>query len=409
MTNSSAQHVSSAIHRVLLVHNHYRKGNPAGEDNAVAQEADLLRSAGVEVFTYFRSNDEVDEANVLRSAQVAAGMWRSLRSQRDIAELIATHRPDVAHFHNTFPLISASGYVACRKAGIPVVQTLHNYRPLCAAATLYRNGAVCRECSPPNFFPAIRHRCYRSLSGSAAVATMLAANWYLGDYTRLVDRYLVLTQFAAALLRRAGLPAPKIEVKPNFARVDRQVGQGGGGYAVFVGKFAEEKGVRTLLNAWRELREIPLRLVGTGPLDGVLRAAAAADNLPVEFCGMRDRADVLEILARAELLVVPSEWFEGFPLCIVEAYGCGTPVVAARIGGLPEVVESGVTGLLFEPGNAPMLAAAVRELWSDKQQRTNMRGACRFRFEQSFSPEVNLRLLLGAYSRTLAAYGSGPR
>jgi len=396
--------------KILLVHNFYRSGTPGGEDAVFRQERALLERAGAEVITYERSNDEVDESHVTQVAKTAAKMAWSRPVYREMRELLRRERPAIAHIHNTFPLITPSAYAACRDSGVPVVQTLHNYRLICSAGTFYRDGKVCEICTSTSPWAAVRHRCYReSMPGSAAVAWMLYRNWRSGTYTGLIDRYIVLSQFAAGRFAAQGLPLDRIVIKPNFVDSPEPPSPGGGGYAVFAARLSEEKGVRTLLHAWRSLRDIPLRIVGDGPMMAEMRAIAAAESLPIEFLGMRPRPEVLEIIGRAELQVVSSEWFEGFPLVIVEAYARGTPVIASRIGSLEEIVEDGQTGFHFPPGDTVALAARVRELWTDEALRRRLRAGARARFEASYTPEANLSQLLAVYRELVPDLATAPR
>jgi glycosyltransferase involved in cell wall biosynthesis len=390
------------VQRVLVVHNRYRRGAPAGEDNAFDQEVDMLRNAGLDVETYVRSNDEVRESDVLAAAATAFGMTHSERTALDLRALIAQFRPEVVHFHNTFPLITASGYLACRDGGVPVVQTLHNYRILCAESTSFRAGAPCTLCTPSSHFNAIRHGCYRSHVGSFFVARMLKKQWRSGVFTTQVDRYIALTEFAAQRFAAAGIPRERISVKPNFTRYVPEPGDGSGGYVLFAGKLQPQKGLGTLLRAWSRLAHIPLRIVGTGPLDGELRTRAAEQGLRVEFLGMRPRPDTMELMRRAAFMVLPSECYEGFPLVVTEAYACGTPIVASRIGGLPEMVRDGVTGALFEPGNATALAESVEALWGRRAVLAPMRRVCRAVFEDELCESRNLETLLEVYARATA-------
>jgi glycosyltransferase involved in cell wall biosynthesis len=388
------------IQRVLVIHNRYRRGMPGGEDNAFDQEVEMLRDAGLVVQTYERSNDEVRESNPITAAATAFQMAHSRRTVRDLRRILARFRPDVAHFHNTFPLITASGYSACREAGVPVVQTLHNYRLLCTAATFYRDGSPCTLCTPRSHRLGIKYRCYRSTTGSFFVARMLEKHWRTGVYTSLVDHYIVLTRFAVERFAAAGIDRSRISIKPNFTRHAPEPGNGAGNYALFAGKLSPEKGLRTLLEAWSRLAHVPLKIVGTGPLDSELRARAADRGLNVEFLGMRSRAETIKLMQDAVLLVLPSEWFEGFPLVITESYASGTPVVASRIGGLPELVRDGVTGTLFEPRDPSSLAAAVSGLWQRRDEIAPLRMACRAVFEAELSERRNLQMLLEIYERT---------
>ncbi len=222
---------------------------------------------------------------------------------------------------------------------MPVVQTLHNYRLVCCAGTFFREGKVCVECTAASPWPGVRHRCYRgSLPGSLAVAWMLQSNWRRGTYTELVDVYVALTPFAADRFAAQGLPRERIVISPNFVDSLDPPNRGGGGYVAFAGRLSEEKGVRVVLDAWRELRDIPLKVVGDGPMAADFARAAREANLPIEFLGMRPRNEVLQIIGGAEFQVVASECFEGFPLVVVESYARGTPVIASRIGGLIELI-----------------------------------------------------------------------
>jgi glycosyltransferase involved in cell wall biosynthesis len=390
--------------KLLLVHNFYRSATPGGEDNAFRQERDLLRQAGVDVVTFTRSNDDVDEFNPVQAARTGLELSWSEASYHELARLIRRERPDVAHFHNTFPLISPSGYQACRDHGVPVVQTLHNYRFTCAAGTHYRDGHVCEECTGRVPWAGVRHRCYRdSLAGSAAVGWMLRSNWARGTYTDLVDLYVTLTQFAADHFVAAGLPADRLVVNPNFAESTLPPGRGDGRYVIFAARLAEEKGVRTIVEAWRDLRDIPLKIVGEGPLSDELARAVREEELPIELLGMRRRADVLQLMGDATFQVVASRWYEGHPLVIVESYARGTPVIASRIGGLVELVAPGETGLHFDPNSVMDLRAKVRHLWNDEALRTRMRAGARARYLERYTPEAALQRLLQIYSRVRGA------
>ena len=394
--------------KVLMVHNFYRTATPGGEDNVFRQERDLLGRAGIDVLSYTKSNDDVDVRDRRQLVRTAASMSWSWPSYEQISDLIRRERPEVAHFHNTFPLISASGYVACRDHGVPVVQTLHNYRIVCAAATLHRAGKVCELCKAGHPWPAVLHRCYRnSLPGSLAMARMLRTNWRRGIYEDFIDVFVALTEFAAARFAREGLPRDRIVVNPNFVDSTGTVSPGGGGYAVFVARLSQEKGVGLLLRAWRELRDIPLKVVGDGPLFDQIRETARAEGLPIEFLGMRPREEAIELIGAAELQVIASECFEGFPLVAVESYARGTPVVASSIGGLAELVIDGETGLHFAAGDPASLARQVRRLWDDAALRHKLRCGARARFEAQYTPKLALERLLAVYERAKAAARAG--
>jgi glycosyltransferase involved in cell wall biosynthesis len=389
--------------RILLVHNFYQQ--TGGEDLVVADEARLLASRGHDVAQYSIHNDQVNSLS--RLALGHRTIW-SRPAYHDVRAAIATHRPDVVHVHNTLPLLSPSVYYAASAEGVPVVQTLHNYRLMCPAAVCFRDGRVCTDCVGKSVaMGAIRHACYRgSRSASAAVVTMLSVHRLLGTWERKISVYITLTDLARRLFIESGLAAEKLVVKPNFVDPDPGSGTGSGGYALFAGRLSVEKGIRTLLQAWQSVGgRLPLRIVGDGPL-GPDVAAAAADNRAVTWLGSREPKDVVSLLREATCLVFPSECYETFGRVIVEAFAAGTPVVAAGHGAAAELVADGITGVLFRPGDASDLAAKVIHLNSQPVLRGRMRAAARSDFESRFTADVNYRSLVNIYRRAIA--GASP-
>ena len=385
--------------KVLLAHDYYRSGAPSGEDIVFRNEQALLDSNGVEVIRYECFNDDINVSTLGDRLRVALeGAW-SKRTYRHFFELIRRKRPDVAHFHNTFPLISPSAYAACRDNGVPVIQTLHNYRLICASAILQRDGHPCEDCVGTSLMPALWHRCYRnSLMATGALVWMLYRNRSRGSYQNLVNQYIALTHFAAGRLIAGGLPKERIAVKPNFLPDAPEAGRGDGGYAVYVGRLSEEKGVRNLLAAWKYVSGQTLKILGDGPLRGELEKQSRQYSLSVEFLGMRTRQEVMDIVGRAELQIIPSESYEGFPMVVLEAYACGTPVVAARIGSLEEIVEDGKTGLLFEARNALDLAEKVKNIRSDRERLGALRQGARACFEKNYTADHNYAILTKLYN-----------
>lgn len=334
--------------KVLLAHNFYRSTAPSGEDSAYRNERQLLERYFT-VIPFERFNDDIDESTLVKRVKLAlAGAW-SRRTYDELSAIIRKSPPDVAHFHNTFPLITPSAYAACRDAGVPVVQTLHNFRLICPQAMLLRNGLPCELCINGNFLPALGYRCYRNsfITTLAQVYTQ-TYNRYRGTYRHLVNRFITLTGFAYEKFVKAGFSTSSITVVPNTFIDPPQAGAGDGDYALFVGRLSAEKGLRVLMEAWRGIN-IPLKIVGDGPLRSELEAIVRTRALKVEFTGRLDRENVLGIVQRAMLQVVPSECYEGFPMVLLEAMACGTPVVASRIGSLDEIVLDGMTGIKFSP------------------------------------------------------------
>lgn len=380
--------------RVLVVHNFYQ--HPGGEDHEVAAELQLLREAEHEVETFTLHNDDIARSSPIRVA--GKTLWNG-QVYRALRSLMRRYRPDVAHFHNTFPLVSPAGYYAAHAAAVPVVQSLHNYRLLCPNALLFRDGRVCEECvgrAVP--WPGVAHRCYRaSRAASAAVATMLAAHRALGSWRREVDLFVAPSRFTRQKFVDAGMAAERIVVKPNVVARDPGSGTGGGGYALYVGRLSVEKGVDTLLDAWRPERSpvMPLHIVGDGPLAGAV--AAAADGRVVTWLGALPAADVERQMADAALLVVPSRCYETFGRVVIEAFAAGTPVVASSHGVLAELVEDGRTGALVPPGDAAALVDRVASLASRGATLVGMRAAARAAFEGQYDAAANRESLLDIY------------
>ena len=387
---------------ILLVHNFYQQ--PGGEDVVFRAESSLLSGAGHYVQEYTVTNDDVSQTPRLTLA--AHTVWNAGAASR-LAQEVRRGAFDVVHFHNTFPLLSPAVYSAVRSAGAATVQTLHNYRLLCANALLFRDGHVCEACVGRLPLPAVRYRCYRnSLGASATVAAMQVTHRMLGTYQHHVDAYIALTDFARDKFIQGGLPAGRLHVKPNFLAPDPGMGQGGGGYALFIGRLTPEKGIRTVLDAWKELgHDLPLKVLGDGPLRA--EAEQAGSQVPgVTYLGQRGRDEVMALAAGAECLIFPSEWYEGFPMTIVEALAVGLPVIASRVGAMQHLIKPGVTGEHFTPGDAADLIRAVRRFLDSDRQAARSRA--RADFTDHYTSAENLRQLMYIYDQARQAHTTRP-
>jgi glycosyltransferase involved in cell wall biosynthesis len=384
--------------RIVVAHNAYQQSG--GEDSCVAAELAMLKAYGHHVIPYSVSNDEIH--GMSRMALASRTLW-SAPAYRELRALFREVRPHVVHFHNTFPLISPAAYLAARREGVPVVQTLHNYRWFCCNAVFFVDGKVCQECLGKLVpWRGVVKRCYRgSRVASAAVAAMIGTHKALGTWHHAIDTYVALSNASRAKLIEGGLDANRIVVKPNFVYPDPGEGPGGGGYCLFVGRFSAEKGLLTLVKAWRSSGHLPpLRIVGTGPMAAAVQSAAAG-NLNIELLGERPKKAVYDLLGRAEFLIVPSECFETFGQVAAEAFAKGTPVLAANIGGLGEIVTDGENGVLFRPGDADDLADKARRLFADPVRLQQMRRHARAGFEQNYTVDRNHARLMSIYQRTL--------
>jgi glycosyltransferase involved in cell wall biosynthesis len=388
--------------KILLAHNYYRSSAPSGEDAVFRNERTLLERNGIEVIPYERFNDDIDESTTTKRIRLALNYAWSAETYREVSALVRRTRPSIAHFHSLFPLISPSAYAACQDAGVPVVQTLHNFRFICPEAMLLRNGRPCEDCLGSSLLPALLHRCYRdSFAATLSQVWTIASNRRRGTFRKLVNHYIALTGFAAGRLVAGGLPSKRMSVKPNFLPDPPSAGSGEGGYAAYVGRLAGEKGVRTLLSAWRAFPDFPLKMAGDGPLREELAERIGREGLNVELLGTRNRAELVDMVGGASMQIVPSECYEGFPLVVLEALACGTPVVASRIGSLDEIVEDGITGVKFAPGDPAALAEKVSGLLASRQRLGLMRRRSRALFENNYTAEMNFTKIMDIYRRVL--------
>ncbi len=382
--------------RVLVCHSFYKQ--PGGEDRSFAHESELLERHGHEVVRFTRDNGACDEMS--RASLACRTIWNRA-IQQDLRETIRTHQPDVMHCTNTFPLMSPAVFYAARREGVPVVQSLRNYRISCVRGDFHREGAVCESCKGRFIaWGGLRHRCYRdSLAASAVVAGMQSAHRLIGTWSRAVDQYIALTEFSRSKFVECGLPAERIRVKPNFVLQDPGAGQGQGRFALFVGRLSTEKGVDVLLDAWRTIgQQWPLKVVGDGPLEADVRAAHERGDL--EWLGHQPEDVVLDLMGEARGLVMTSTCFENFPRTIVESFAKGTPVLASRLGAMAELVTEGETGSLFTPGDANDLVARVNDfLANSPEQEQRLRRQCRQQFLERYTADANHQMLMEIYQK----------
>ena len=387
--------------KVLVLHNHYQLAG--GEDSVFAAETALLEENGHEVVRLTVHNDALTGRS--RAAMAIDTIWNS-REHARVAEVIRRERPAILHCHNTFPQFSPAVYYAARRAGVPVVQTLHNFRMTCVNGLLFRDAAPCDRCvgsvAP---WHGVVHACYRDdRTASAAVVAMVGVHKAAGTYSRMVDRYIALTEFARGRFVEAGLPAQRIAVKPNFAR-DRGLPDPAAHRTgvLYVGRLSSEKGCMLLVEAARRMKSrVIITVVGDGPLrEAMVRASTDVPNLLLAGACRPD--DVHSRMRAARAVVIPSLCYEMFPVVAAEAFASGTPVVASAHGGLTSIVEQGRTGRLFTPGDADALARELDALDGSPDTTARMGVAARARYESEYSPNANYRQLCSIYDDVLSA------
>ncbi len=383
---------------ILASHNYYRQRG--GEDAVFEASTALLESRGHRVSRFTMHNDTAASMNQI--ALAASTLWNP-NAYRRLRETIRRDRPDVAHFMNTFPLLSPASLYAARDSGVPVVQTLHNYRLFCINGLFFRDGHACETCANKSVpWPGVRRACYRgSVPASAVVCGLNSVHRLLGTWNRVAGVYIALTDFARDKFIECGLPPEKLVVHPNFLYPDPGAGTGDGGFALFVGRLSEEKGLPVLLEAWRSLGpRVPLKIVGGGPLSEKV-AAGAREQSAIEYLGSRPACDVIALMKRAKVLVFPSSCYEGLPMTIIEAFASTLPVVTSNLGSMSSLIAHERTGLHFRPGDAGDLASKVEWVFSHPAELARMRREARYEFETRYTAEIHHRRLLEIYERAI--------
>lgn len=383
--------------KVILCHNYYQQRG--GEDQIFEDESDLLESHGHQVVRYTKTNDDIDQMSLTSVARMT--LWNH-QSVSEISNLIAEHQPDVIHSINTFPLISPALFHAVRRANVPMVCTIQNYRFFCAQSMCFRDGKACESCLGRVPWRAVRHACYRgSRIGSAVVASMQMLHRQRRTWQEMIDVVCLASEFSKSKYLAAGFSEDQLAIKPNFIRNDPGMRDGRGGYAVFVGRLASEKGVRELLEAWKKLpADIGLKIVGDGPLRG--DAEALAQTHPhVQCVGHQTESQVFELVGDAACLIFPSTGYESLPKTLIESMAVGTPVIGADQGSVPEIVRQDDTGHLFQVGDPEDLARVTQQFFEDPSQWSGYRERCRAAFESRFTAEQNYRALTDLYREAI--------
>jgi glycosyltransferase involved in cell wall biosynthesis len=378
--------------RILVCHSRYLSGSASGENRVVDDEISLLRRAGHYVATYMPAVDIRRTTDLVRTAIDA--VWNH-RAQRDIATLVARHRPDIVHFHNLFPALSPASLRLRSNTRPAQVMTLHNYRWMCLPGTFLRSDGICEDCLGKVPWRGIAFRCYQeSALGSAAIASSITMHRAVSSLDR-VDLFLAISEFVKRKHVEAGFAMARILVKPHFAWPSRRR-HGPGSYMLYLGRLSREKGVHVLLTAWRD-RGGRLLIAGSGPEDERLRAVAGNG---VKFLGQVSAERAEQLIRGARCVVVPSICYEGASRVVIEACAAGVPSIASDIGGLKEAVAHDVTGLLVPPSDAASLRLAIERM-QDGRETERMGAAAYDLWDQHFRPEVALPQIEGSYLKAI--------
>lgn len=386
--------------KILIIHNSYVFRG--GEDEVVEAEKRMLEAYGYTIIMYSRNNREIEGLGLGAELRFfLKDIFWSKQAYDDIRVLIRREKPDIAHIHNVLFVISPSAYDACYDEQIPLVQTLHNFRLLCPIGIFFRQGKICEECLSSGKINAVFHKCWKnSYLKSFLLVQVVGRLVQKVVLQKKVNAFICLTQFAKEKFIRHGVPQEKIFVKPNFLDEDPGPATNKQLYAIFVGALRDHKGIRTLIRAWREIKNSPLlKVVGSGPLEAELKGLSKSLN--IEFIGQKPFEETLVLIKNASFLILPSECYETFGRVIIEAYACGVPVIVSRLGALEEIVEEGKTGVSFNTGDIKDLARKIEELVHSPQRVKEMGLYARRNFEEQYTLEKNKISLEGIYQKVL--------
>lgn len=377
---------------VLIVHNYYQI--PGGEDTVVANEKKMLEDHGHKVILYSRNNTEIKEMSKFQKLKIPFTTIFNPRTYVDIKKLIKKEKIDIVHVHNTLNLISPAVYHAALSCKVPVVQTIHNFRLLCPGATFYRDGHICEDCVQHGLKCAIKHGCYR---GSKAQTLICVVSMMLHRMTGIYGKinYICLTEFnKKKLLELKQIKENKVFVKPNFVECTEKFipAEQRKNQFVFAGRLDKLKGIDILLEAWKQMGEKAPKLIvcGTGPMEERCRKFSVENKINVEFKGFVPNVEALKIIANSKALILPTQWYEGFPMSIVEAFSVGTPVICSDIGNTGSIVEDGITGYKFQ-------CDSVEELIRTAKKCMGMHQSTFFEYQEKYSEKNNYKILVEIY------------
>lgn len=384
-----------------MLHNYTRERG--GEDISFESEVTLLRKYGHEVITYTKQPIPLHSSFGTKARAALNLVWNHT-VYTELKRIIKKERPDSMHVQRVYPLLSPSVYYAAKHCKIPVVQALRSYWLICPSVTLYNKGKI-DETSLGSWFPwkAILKRVRQnSFLKTLLFSCMLTVHKILGTWNKHVDCFIATSHFLKNKYVEAGFPAGKIKVKPNFVFVDVRIKKDLREYSLYVGRLSPEKGLHTLLTAWKQIKRNKLLIVGTGPLDAELRKRIQSEKIAnISLVGEKSEKEVSLLLGKSKCIIVPSEWYEPFGRIIIEAYAAGVPVIATNHAGPKELVHENKTGLLFRSGDARDLQAKILSLLKSPSKVRKMGNAARKVFNKEYTAEKNYQYFLKIYTQVL--------
>ena len=384
---------------ILLAHNFYKFF--AGEDSIALREKGLLEENKEQVYFYTKDNKETDSYNLNKKINFFAQTIFSSSTKKELKTIIKDFKPDIAYTHNIFPLISPSIFHTLHAESIPCVQNVQDYRWLCPNGVFYINDSICEKCKNGAFWNAIRYKCFRdSFLLSGLYATTIGTNRLSGVFKK-IDAFVCTTEFNKQKLMEAGIEEKRLFIKPNYLDITNiEPSVGTGNHIIFLGRLSQEKGLWTLIKAFEKIKDLQLKIVGTGPLEHPLRKYIkenSINNISIE--GFKEGDEKNNLIKNALFMVFPSEWYEHFPIVLLEAFAFGKPVIASDIGNMPLIVENEKSGLHFKAGDIDDLIEKIRILSQNNSEITRMGEFARKKIETYYTPEINYKILKSIFQK----------
>lgn len=381
---------------VLMAHNYYKV--PGGEDTVFHNEIKMLEKNGHKVTKYIRHNDEI-KGGVLSKLRLGIDTIFSLKTYKEVKKLIDKNDIDVVHVHNTLPLISPSIYYAARAKKVPIVQTIHNFRLLCPGATFTRCGEICEDCVSKGLEQSLKHKCYRnSLSQTFIMYTMLKLHRIIGTYDKI--NYITLTEFNKQKLSTLVKDESKIHIKPNFVEKREDIERTLEDYFVYIGRLDDIKGINFLVETWKNIdKNINLYIIGTGPEEEKLKHTISENKLSnVKLLGFMKREDAFKVIEKSRAIIIPSKWYEGFPMTIVESFSLGVPVIGSKLGNIESIIDDERNGLVFTKNNKESLKEVIDKVFYDRVLNVSLGNNAYKIFKEKYTDEESYRSIEKIYN-----------
>ncbi len=388
--------------KILAIHNFHRTGSASGDDQVYRSETALLEARGNNVIRYTVSNDDYDNMGVFRKVLSTFGMLWSIKNYKAVQKLCKVEKPDIVHIHTFFPLLSPSILYAAKRSGCKVVVTLHDTRFVCPCATSLRGMQLCNKCGDGHYLRMCKYGCFKnSRLQSLVVALIFKYHRIRKSFYNQIDKYICLNESQIKLLTDIGFETNKIVKKYNFVsdvmnleqvKIENLPER----YVVFYGRIGEEKGIRVLMKIWDRIGDIPLVVMGGGPLENEFKAwANGKENL--YFLGYTEHKKCLSIVKGAEFVVFPSIWYEGCSMVEIEAESLGKPLVVTDLGFSEEAIIDGINGYKVPLGDVDGFVNKIVKLWKSQRLCELLGENARKDYEEKYLPENNYNTLQTIY------------